>query len=80
MSDLRPCDYCEKPIASNALHCPHCGGIPKRRTTMQVWAMVVSVLIAIGLASFLAFQITRRPAHAPVPKQPPPATVAKPVQ
>jgi len=58
MSDLRPCEHCEKPIARNALRCPHCGGIPKSRTAIQVWITVFAFLMAIVLVSFLAFRIT----------------------
>jgi hypothetical protein len=77
MPDLRPCEFCEKPIAPNALRCPHCGGIPKRRTALQVWAAVVGVLTAIILASFLAVQSGHRPAHGPAVKEPPRAPAAK---
>lgn len=74
MTDLRPCDYCEKPIAPNAQRCPHCGGIPKLRSTIAVVAIIVGSLIAAGVAAFLSFMITRdhgRPQVAPPPVQAP---------
>lgn len=74
MTDLRPCDYCEKPIAPNAMRCPHCGGVPKLRSSLAVVAIIVSSLIAAGVAAFLAIMIMRdpsRPQMAPPPVQAP---------
>jgi hypothetical protein len=73
MLDLVPCQHCEKPIARNAVHCPHCGGIPTLRTRFQV----VAILIAAGLAAYFAFALTRKAAvPAPQPPRIPPAAEA----
>lgn len=78
MSDLYPCEHCEKPIARNALHCPYCGGIPKRRNALQVWATVLGLLIAMGLAAYLAFLATREPSRPPAARAPARPVVAEP--
>ena len=70
MPNLIPCQYCDKPIAPNAVQCPHCGGIPTSRTKLQVGVVLILGLIAAGLAAYLAFVITQQPVRAPAPEVP----------
>ena len=70
MSDLIPCEHCEKPIARNAWKCPHCGGYPTSRARLQIVVILIAAVIAVALAVVFAFVLIKEPtppAHAPVP-------------
>jgi hypothetical protein len=68
MGELIPCEHCEQPIARNAVRCPHCGGISTTITKLQFGGIFVAVVIAIGLAAYLALTLRSEPAAPPAPE------------
>lgn len=77
MSNLVPCEHCEKPIARNAPHCPYCGGIPTSRTSLQMAVITILALIAVGLAAYFVLVLTREPAPQPAAVEAPAAVPAE---
>jgi len=79
MPNLTPCEFCEQPIAPNAMRCPHCGGITTFRRRPQVIVALIGALIAAGLAAYFALVLVGNRA-APVQPQAPrmPPAVEKP--
>lgn len=71
MPNLVPCEFCEQPIAPNAMRCPHCGGYPTWRRKPQIVVAIIGALIAAGLAAYLAFILVADKAVPVQPKAPP---------
>lgn len=75
---LVPCRSCKAPISKNAGACPHCGAIPKKKTSLFTW--IVAGFMALWFLGYIAGEPSSRSGSAPSADSSGPAPSVSPLQ
>ena len=75
---LVPCRSCKVPISKKAVSCPHCGAVPKKKTSLFTW--IVTGLVVLWFIGYIAGEPTGSSSSAPSANRTSPAPSVSPLQ